>query len=113
VLRRRLEILRVRGWDVHEGLRISIHEREPTALDLDHDAVPATKDVVDVGHREGHGLDPLWHERLGLLEALAELPTERFAADELLVSREPDRRRPNVPPVVPPSPSAGVLRSGG
>ncbi len=99
-LRRRLEVLRLRGRDVHEGLWISIHEREPTALDLDHDAVPATKDVVHVGHREGHGFDLSRHERLGLLEALAELPAERFAADELLVSREPDRRRPDVPPVV-------------
>src|SRR5438105_5851054 len=97
-LRGRLEILRRRGRDVHEGLWIAIHEWKPAALHLHHDAVAATKHVVYIGHREVHGFNAPRRKRLGLLEALPKLSAKGPAADELLIPREPHDRRADVRP---------------
>src|SRR5262249_11039281 len=50
-LRGLLKILLVRLVDVAEGLRVAIDQREPRALNLDHDAMPASEGVEDVWHR--------------------------------------------------------------
>ena len=56
----------------------------------------ASEHVVHVGHREGHGLNGPGNERLGLLQAPAELAAERFAPHELLVPRKRHGRRAHV-----------------
>ncbi len=45
-----LEIFRLGGGDVHEGLRVAVHEREPGALHVDHHAMAAAEGVADVGY---------------------------------------------------------------
>src|SRR5438132_10934718 len=107
-LRRRLEILRLRGRDVHEGLWIAIHQRKPAALYLHHDAVAATKHVIYIGHREVHGFNASRRKRLGLLEALPKLSAKGPPAHELLIPREPHHRRADVRPSPRPALGCGI-----
>src|SRR5450830_166762 len=47
-LRRLLEVLGLGRRDVGDGLRVQVHQREPRALHLHHDAVAAPERMVDV-----------------------------------------------------------------
>ena len=78
--------------DLHELLRIAIGQREPRALDLQHDAMSRAEGVRDIGHVEGDavGLGPARTQRL--LEALAVLAAERLSPYKLLIAAE--RRDP-------------------
>ncbi len=62
-----LELLRLGIGNVGEGLRIAIGQREPGALDLDHDAMAAAKGVVEIGHGEIDLGLLAGRQRLGLL----------------------------------------------
>src|SRR6185369_9204039 len=74
--------------NIHELLRIAIGKREPAALNLHHDAVALAEGVGDIGQVEGDTVRLAGLEGHGLFEALAELATEGFAADELLVTAD-------------------------
>src|SRR5262249_28725526 len=76
------EIGLLRVADVHEGLRIPIHEREPAALH--HYLVARAERVVHVGQPEADGGWTSGLERLGLLEAVAKPPAEHFTPYQLL-----------------------------
>src|SRR4030095_10200959 len=77
----------------HELLRVPIGQREPRALNLNHDAMALSEGMRDVRHLERDPIGHAWLERHRLLEALAEFAAERFAADELLIASERCKRR--------------------
>src|SRR5207247_1191445 len=81
-LRGLLEIGGGRARDVDERLRVAVHEGEPRALDVDHDAVPPAEGVAHVGHAESDRLRLAGFEGLRLLEAPAELPAEGLAPQD-------------------------------
>src|SRR5579863_6163210 len=81
-----LKIRRLCFIDFHEFLRVAVHQGEPRALDLHHNAMAATKGLEDIEKLEFHlvwlaGLK--WH---GVLEALAELTAEGLASHKLFVT---------------------------
>src|SRR5215204_1863191 len=80
------EILRLRRGNVDKGLRVTIHQGKPAALNVDHDAMTAAKGVEDVWNVELDGGDFPRFERLGLLEAFSKFPAENIAAHQLLVA---------------------------
>src|SRR5437016_9462150 len=85
-LRCLLKVFFARLVNVAKFLRIAVHEREPRALHLHHDAMTASEGVIGIRQ------DPfdLRHfsrfKRLGLREAVAELAPHGFAADQLLIA---------------------------
>lgn len=48
-VRRLLPIFQHGGRDGHEGLRVAVHDPEPSALHVDHQATAATEGVEKVG----------------------------------------------------------------
>ena len=46
-------------------LRVSRDQREPGALDLNHDPVSLFERVGKAGHRVAEGIDCVWRQRLG------------------------------------------------
>ncbi len=89
-LRGLLEIFRLGGGYVHEGLRVAVHEGEPGALHVDHHAMTAAKGVAEVGNLELDLRQFSGRERLGFLEAVAELAAKHIAAHELLIAAHRD-----------------------
>ena len=71
--------------DIYERLRVAIHQREPGALDLHHDTVPAPECVEYVGHGEPDRGGFARFERLRFLEAVSELSAEHVSTHELLI----------------------------
>src|SRR4051794_34544440 len=88
-LRSLLEILRSSLRNLHEFLRIPIHQRKPGTLHLNHQPVPPTECVTDVRQHKLNLLDLARSERLGLLEAVSKLAPKRLAPDQLLISAHP------------------------
>src|SRR5690348_15197432 len=78
-----LEVGRLGVRDVEKLLRIAIHQREPGALDLHHDAVTGAESVQHVGHPELDLLLFAGREGLGVRQAVAELAAEGLAPHEL------------------------------
>ena len=72
----------------NEGLWVSIVEREPTGLDLDHDAVAGEEDVVGVGQCEAIGLGFVGRDGCGVLEAFAIAAAEYVHRDTELVAAQ-------------------------
>ena len=72
--------------DVHEHLGIAVHEGEPGALELHHDAVALLEGVEDVVHGPGHAGGLAGGEGRGVFEAVAELAAHDLAAHQLLVA---------------------------
>src|ERR1700722_4863209 len=72
--------------DIHEGLRIHVDEREPTALHLDHDAVALFKGMGDLVDVKGDFGYLAWDEGLRFLEAVAEFAPKYLGADQPLVA---------------------------
>ena len=86
VLRSLLKILRLGIGNIHEFLRVPVNQRKPGALNLHHDAMAATKRVVDAGQIEVNLGGLVGLKRLRLLETVTKFRTERLASDHLLVS---------------------------
>src|SRR5438093_9748443 len=92
-LSRFAEIFRLRRRDVHEGLRVAVHEGKPRTLHLHHDAMVAAEGVTDVGHGEFDLRYPARLERFRLFETVSEFAAEDVATHELLVAAHPDLGR--------------------
>src|SRR5262249_390962 len=80
-LRRLVEIGFLGVVDVHERLGIAVHQWEPAALNLHHDAVARAEGVVAVLQPELHARRLTGGERLGFLKAIAELAAHHIPAD--------------------------------
>src|SRR5580700_3383974 len=78
---RLMEIVRWRLGNLHELLRIAVRQRKPGTLHLHHDSMSLPPGMRDVRQIERNPIRFVGIERYGLLEALAELTTERLAAD--------------------------------
>ena len=85
-----MKILQLGSGDVHEDLRVAVHKREPVALHMHHNEVASTEGVADVGNLELDLREFVGLERIEFLEAVAELPTEDTATNELLVAAHRD-----------------------
>src|SRR2546430_7928014 len=82
----RLVVLRARLEDVgHEGLRIPVVQREPAALDLNHDAVAFSERVRLLVQVHGERLDRVRRDRLRTLPALAVAPAHEASGHHQLV----------------------------
>ena len=68
-----LEIVVVGGINIHHFLRIPVDQREPAALDLDHQPVSFPESVGDIGYRKFHCLHLAGSEGFGDLEAFPEI----------------------------------------
>src|SRR5688572_10677132 len=84
------EVFRLGSRDIHEGLRVTVHQREPGALHLHHDPMTAAERVEDVGNLEFDFRDFARLKRLRLLEAVAKFSAEDIAPHELLVAAHRD-----------------------
>src|SRR5437667_7222535 len=80
------KIFLARLVNVAKLLRVAVHEREPRALHLHHDAMPASEGVIRVRQNPFDFRHFARFEGLGLREAVAELAPHDFAAHKLLVS---------------------------
>src|SRR5882724_12037511 len=76
--------------DVHKGLRVAIHEREPGALHMDHEAMTPAEGVKHIRHGEFNFRGLSGFEGRGLLEAVAEFAAENIAPHELLIAAHPN-----------------------
>jgi len=85
-LRGLLKIFRLGIGNIQEFLRVPVNQRKPRALNLNHDAMAATKCVVDAGQIEMYRGGLVGLKRLRLLKTVAKFRTERLASDHLLVS---------------------------
>src|SRR5579859_685842 len=75
------------GGDIQELLGVPVHQGEPAALDLYHDAVSRLKGMGDLIQVESHFRYLPWHQWLGLLVAVPELAAEHFSPYQPLESR--------------------------
>src|SRR3954452_5368616 len=91
------EIFRLRVRYLGECLRITIHQREPRALYLDHNAVPTAERMVHIRHGEIEFGCLSRLQGLRLLPAIAEFRPHRLSANKLLVASHADRWRPEQP----------------
>jgi hypothetical protein len=90
-LRRLHEVLFPRLEDIrHEGLRVPVEEREPAALHLHHDPMPALEGVQHILQGKFDRRSLPRDESLRELITLAETAAEDLAADHLLVAAEHD-----------------------
>ena len=71
-----------------EGLGVAIIEREPTGLDLDHDAVAGQEDVVNVGKIEAIKERFVGSDWLGCFEAFTVAAAENVSGDHEFVAAE-------------------------
>ncbi len=85
-----LEVLLGGLPDVTERLGIPVEQREPGALDVDHDPVALAEGVGDIGELEGDFGHFSGHKGLGFFETIAEFPPDDVPADEPLVVAHPD-----------------------
>src|SRR5690348_3631246 len=77
-----------RRWNIRKDLRVSVHQRKPRTLQLDHDPVSLLKTMIDIRHGEPNLLDVSRPERFWLLKAMAEFAAEWLTAYELLISAQ-------------------------
>jgi hypothetical protein len=73
--------------DIDEGLGVEVDEREPAALQLDHDAMTFFKAVSDLIHIKSDLGGLVGGEGFGLIIAVAEFAAEDFGTDQALVAR--------------------------
>src|SRR5277367_4273823 len=71
-----------------EGLRIAVVEREPTGLDLYHDAVTRQEDVIGIGKIEAVKERLVGGDGLGSFEAFAIPAAKNVGGDHQLVAAE-------------------------
>ena len=69
-------------------LRITINQREPSALHVDHDSMAFLESVTHILQRQIDFGDLARHKRLWFFIAVAETPTDDFAANHLLKPAE-------------------------
>src|SRR5262249_35528838 len=82
MLRRLLIVRGLRFEDVaHEFLRVAVIEREPSALDLHHDAVTFLEYVIRGVQVYGKRRDGVWRDWLGLFERVAIAAAENFVGN--------------------------------
>src|SRR5450432_171678 len=83
-----VEVLGFGCVDVHELLRVAVHEREPGGLDLYHEAVAFAEGMEDVGQLVGgvFRLEGRQRGRSGV--AVAEVGAEDFGAYQHLAACE-------------------------
>lgn len=67
-------------------LRVAVDQREPSALDLDHDPMAGLKGVMHILQRKVDGFDLSGGKGLGILVAVAEPAADDFAAHHLLIA---------------------------
>lgn len=98
-----LKIFRASGGNINERLRISINQREPGALHLNHHAMSSAKGMTNILQRELEVRDFTRLERGRLLEALPKLAAQDVTSHELLVAshREMGRIRIRVRMITP------------
>src|SRR5713101_1451197 len=80
------EVRGSRGSNVHELLRIAVGQREPGALNLNHDSMSRAESVSHIRKLELDVIRLTGIEGYGLFEALAILAAERLAANQLLIA---------------------------
>jgi len=81
-----LKVFFARLVNVAKLLRIAVHEREPGALHLHHDAMTAPEGVIRIRHDPFDFRHFSRFKRLGLREAVAELAPHGLASDQLLIA---------------------------
>jgi hypothetical protein len=81
------KIAGIASRDIDKGLRVQVHEGEPAALHLYHDAVSFFKSVGDLVEVEGDFRNLSGNERLGLFIAVAEFTAEDIRPDQALITR--------------------------
>ena len=74
----------------HKLLRIAVYEREPRALHMNDDAMPAPKRMIRIGHNVLYVRDLAGLKRFGLFVAIAELAAHRLTSDKLLIASHLD-----------------------
>ena len=89
---RELEVGLRRLPDVDEGLRVAIREREPRALDVNHEAMPRAEGVAHVGARSSRG--GLVRANGSGLSSCCGSAAHDLRAHELLVAAHPARSSP-------------------
>ena len=67
---------------------IEINDREPAALYLYHDAMPAAKGVKGIGHHKPDVSWLSWDKRFGPVEAVTKLASHDFAPHQLLIATQ-------------------------
>ena len=70
----------------HPGLRVSIDEGKPGALDLDHQAVPSFERVVHVAQRNVDTGHTTWNKWFRLLHVVAKSSSHHAGTNQLLKS---------------------------
>ena len=90
-----LEIRFASFIDVHELLRIAVHQWEPSALHLNHDPVPTAKRVEKIVHTVFHFRHLARREWLRFRKTIAKFAAENFSSNQHLKTgkrRLADRR---------------------
>src|SRR5579872_4343196 len=92
------KIRRLRVRNIDERLRISVGQREPGTLHLDHDAVSTAECVIHILHREIDFFHLAWSKCFRLFKAVTKLSAEGFAAHQLLVPSHCESSRKHIRP---------------
>ncbi len=74
--------------DIHELLRVAVHQRKPAALDLDHQPVALLKGVRHIGKFVFNTLYFIGLESFGLLKTIAETAAHHLATNQHLVTAD-------------------------
>src|SRR6266516_6789336 len=80
------KIFLARLVNVAKLLRVAVHEREPRALHLHHDAITAPEGVIRIRQDPFDSGHFSRFKRFGLREAVAEFAPHDFASDQLLIA---------------------------
>ena len=80
-LRRFLKIAGSSVINIDKRLRITVDEREPTSLDLNHQSMPAQERMINVLEGKANASRPVRLERFGAFQALAKFPPHHIAAN--------------------------------
>src|SRR5882757_10687678 len=81
-----LKIAVIGSINIHIFLRISIYQREPGTLHLDHQPVAFLKGMRHIGNRKLHCLHLAGSKRLGYFKAFAEAAAHDLGMDKHLVT---------------------------
>jgi hypothetical protein len=74
--------------DIKELLRVEVDHREPTALDLNHDAVASTKGMKRIRDRKLHASGLSGDKRFGPIQAIAKLAAHDLTPHQLLIGTQ-------------------------
>jgi hypothetical protein len=72
--------------DIDKGLGIEVDQREPAALELNHDTMALLKAVGNLVHVKSDLRGLTGRQGFGLIVAVAEFAAEDFGADEALIA---------------------------